>query len=285
MAKASGPIVKLQGKIGDRVFIDSPKNGYHSREYVEPDPSNNSPEFNHNTQRTASMNDLASGLNSVVNHYCDNFKSKDFYESLKKRLWKEKLDNRYLLLLQLRRMDIHPSYPFDRLGGCRTTVTATRSRITVDMVTTSHPQRGQYQATDYYYEVILMLWSKNSSNKEIVHSRQRTETISLDRDNMLPEFEFQFTRPAGTVHWLLCLRQQLLVDDKNVEAFVGEAMQIIDAGTFDKKDEELLAKREADKVKEMAMRRNRKKEEEAVVVVKAKKKGGTAGEVKGKRKQ
>jgi hypothetical protein len=270
MAKAKATAVKLTGRVGDRVYIDSPKYGYYSREYSVPDPANNSSEFNQSKKRTAMLNLLAGGLNRIVQHYCGSFKSNNFYGTVQKRMRKEPLDNRYLLLRQLRQMEINPYYPFSNLGDCRMVVKGTKSSLIVDMQTSYHPQKGQYNGDKYYYDVILLLWNKKESNNEIVHSRQRTELISLGYDSELPGFEFRFARPAGTVHWLLCLRQQLVVNEKKVESFKGEAMRIVDAGTFDKKDEELLAKREEEEKKEVAMRRNVKREEEEVVVVKAK---------------
>jgi|SRR6218665_354787 len=89
----------------------------------------------------------------------------------------------------------------------------------------------------------------------------------------LPEFEFEFKRPAETEDWLVCLKQKVGFDEKAIDIFVGEGMQIVLAGSFDKKSLELLEKRKKEKIKERQKYDNRDKTEDVVRVrAKAKRK-------------
>jgi hypothetical protein len=73
-----------------------------------------------------------------------------------------------------------------------------------------------------------------------------------------------FKRPDNTVEWLVCLKQTLGVDGKRLQAFVGEGMRIVLAGSFDKKDLELWEKRKAERLKEEKGVEKREKEVERV---------------------
>jgi hypothetical protein len=72
------------------------------------------------------------------------------------------------------------------------------------------------------------------------------------------------------VHWLLCLKQQLGRNEAAIESFRGEGMQLIAAGSFDKKDMAILAKRKEEE-KAQAEKERGKKDREQIKRVKAKK--------------
>jgi hypothetical protein len=263
MAKAKPTAVKISGKIGDRVYVDSQKYGYHSRKAAETGKENQGAAFIEQRNRTKLLNKLAAELNTIARIYSGSFKSPGFYQNLLKRLRKEPLDNRFLLLLQLREMDINTYYPFNKLGACKTIVKEQKNKIAVELKITCHPEEGKYNANCYCYEVILLSWTKD--NEKVLHARQFSDWIKLKGDH--PEFEFLFPKTANTQHWLLCLRQRLGVNENELEYFVNESMQITDAGTFDKKDMDLLNKR---KLAKEERNKSVKKTAKQVVRVKAK---------------
>jgi len=265
MAKIRPGLITLSGKMGDEVYVHSLKYGRLIRRAPAPGLKREEAAFREQYNRTAFLNKLAGELNTIIRAYGGNLKSGDFYPNLLTRFRKEPLDNRFLLLLQLKGMDINRYYPFAKLGSCRTTVKEFKNKIAVSLEILSHPERGKYRANCYYYEVLLLSWTK--SKEPATHTGKLSDWIRISGGK--PLFEFLFPRPAATAHWLLCLRQRLGIDKREIESFAAEAMQIVDAGTFDKKDKALLKKRAAGKEAERATLRVKKIAEE-VVRVKAK---------------
>jgi hypothetical protein len=111
-----------------------------------------------------------------------------------------------------------------------------------------------------------LCWNKNAGLA--THARQYSEWIYL-KDG-LPEFEFPFARPAGTLHWLLCLKQQLGRNEEAIESFRGEGMQIVAAGSFVTKDMAILTKRKEEEMAQAA-KEHGKNDREQIKRVKAKK--------------
>jgi len=214
------------------------------------------------------LNNLASEVNTIVRGYSGTLPPTDFYQALLKRFRKEPLNNRFLLLRCLESMDVHPDYPLHKLGDVKVTVEASGKKIIVGLRVLLRPPAllERFKVDCYAYEVSLLCWNK--SDGPVVHERQFGEWIYLT--DGLPEFEFSFTRPADTVHWLVCVKQQAGYDEDPILSKRGEGMKIIAAGTFDKEDMALLAKRkEEEKVK--AAKASAKNDKEQVVRVKAKK--------------
>jgi hypothetical protein len=108
----------------------------------------------------------------------------------------------------------------------------------------------------------------NKSDDLATHARQYSEWIYL-KDG-LPQFEFLFARPAGTVHWLLCLKQQLGRNEEEIGSFRAQGMQIVAAGSFDKKDIAILTKRKEEE-KAQAEKERARNDKEQITRVKAKK--------------
>lgn len=260
MAKANATHVKVKGKLGDKVYVSTKRHGYHMRNAPPPGSKKNEPAFKKQYSRALFLNQVAGEINKVLTIYAYNFKSNDFYQQcLLKRFRKEPLDNRFLMLQQLKGIDINPLYPFYKLGSCTTAVKGLKNNIQVTLRTREHPPRGKYMANCYYYEVSLLSWMKG--DQPVTHSRQASNWIKIVGGH--DEFEFLFPKPAGTTHWLLCLRQILGVDGKRVEARKGESMQVTDVGSFDKKEIALLEK----VGKERKASPSKKMEEEVVRVM------------------
>jgi hypothetical protein len=267
MAKIKPGIISIDGKFGDNVVIDSRRYGKHMRKAPAAGSKKEEEALKEQYSRTASLNKLASELNKIIKAHCPEIRNSRFYEQLQSRFRKEPLNNRFLLLTQLKGMNINPNYPLTKLGSQTITVTASKNKLSVNLKVELHPEPGSHRANCYYYEVLLLSWDK--IKKPARYNRQFSEWVHLEKDK--PEFEFEFERTAGTKNWLLCLRQRLGVNEQLISAMVTDGMQIIGAGTFDKKEEALLIQRQEEEEKKEEMKSVGRKVVENVVRVKAKK--------------
>jgi hypothetical protein len=265
MAKQKSSIT-LSGKFRDEVFVNS-KYGELVRKAPKKGNKKDKSALKQQYNRTAFLNTLAGELNRIIGAYSGFLKDSSFYHAIQKRFRKEPLNNRFLLLKQLEGMEVNLKYPLNKLGEARVTVNATEKKITVKLNVLYHIAEflGKYKVDCYTYELSLLCWKKGAGPAS--HARQFSEWIYLT--DGLPEFEFHFPRPAGTVHWLVILKQQAGLNEEPIHSFLGEGMQIISAGTFDKKDLALLDKR---KEEELAKAKASKKAEEQIIRVKAKRK-------------
>jgi hypothetical protein len=265
MAKQDS-VITINGKIDDEVFVKT-KYGRHVRKAPKKGTKKNESALKQQYNRTGFLNTLAGELNKVIGAYSGLLKPSGFYQALQQRFRKEPLNNRFLLLKQLEGMEVNAKYTLNKLGDAKVTVLATEKKITVDLHVLYHPSKyvGRYKANCYTYEVSLLCWKKGAGLS--THARQFSEWVYL-KDG-LPDFDFQFTRPAGTVHWLVCLKQQAGINEEPIPSFCAEGMQIVAVGTFDKKDLALLEKREEEK-RAQAEKNAVTKGEEQIVRVKAK---------------
>lgn len=244
--------------MGDDVYVDSRAYGHHLRKATTPGKRKEEPAFKEQLVRTKFLNSIASELNRVIDHHYAGFKTADLYQRIQKLFRREPLDNRFLLLLQLKGMEINTIYPLAKLGQSLIKVEAVKKSIMVNLEVTAHPIPGKHDANCYYNELLLFCWDK--TKRPAIVKRQLSEWIWLNKPN--PEFEFEFPKPAGTTHWLLCLRQALGVDEVEIENKVTIGIAIVDVGSFDKKELALMEKLK----KERGERKYIEKKEEEVRV-------------------
>lgn len=258
-------IINFSGKLGDEVHVES-KHGNLVRKAPKKGTKKDESAFEQQSNRTGFLNNLAGELNRIISAYSGRLKPSDFYQALQKRFRKEPLNNRFLLLRQLQGMEVHPGYPFKKLGEANVTVEAMTKKIMVRLQVLLHAPKyvGRYTVNCYAYEVCLLCWRK--SEEPVIHARQFGEWIYLK--DSLPEFEFEFPRPADTVHWLVCVKQQAGVNEEPVPSFRAEGMQIVTAGTFDKKDMALLTKRKEEEGTQA--KKAAKNNQEQIIRIKAK---------------
>jgi hypothetical protein len=239
MAKQADKIIKISGKYGDAVYVNGKKYGYSLRKAPVAGVRKDEPALVQQYSRTKFLNALAGELNNILKGHFPLFKAAGFYHTAQKCLRREPQNNRFLLLRQLKGLDLNPAYPMSRLGGFNLVVKAAKRRITVLLGTVVHPPKGAYKADCYYYEVLLACWDKGS--KPAAVDWQLSDWIPIAAG--MPEFEFAFAVAPETVHWLVCVRQQLGIKGQELEMFAAEAVQIVDAGSFDKRDAAILEKR------------------------------------------
>jgi hypothetical protein len=268
MAKSKS-IMPVSGKIGEVVYVDG-KDGAIARKAPKPHRKKEQPAFDQQSSRTAYLNKLAGELNRIIDAYSGKLKQSDFYRALQKRFRKEPLDNRFLLLKQLEKMEVNERYQLTKLGGAQLTVTDSRTKIIVTLTADYHPAAslGKHKVNCYAYEVSLLCWEEGSGT--LLPTRQYGAWISLKDE--LPEFDFEFKRPAKTREWLVCLRLQVGFNEEPIDVFSAEGMQLVLAGSFEKKDLALWEKKQEEKMREEESVDTKKKENVKRVKPKAKSK-------------
>lgn len=242
MARVKRAVAHINGQLNDVVYFASTKYGYHTRKARQKKSKKNLDALHAQNRRNSFLNGLAGELRNVISAYSGSLLPSGFYHSLLRRFRREALDNRYLLLRTLDGMEINPSYPFSAHGACQCAVTATDSRFIVRLMIDIHPQRGQYNSNCYCYEVLLLCWT--TEQRSCTSTCQYSEWINYHDPE--PVFEFKFPRKANTMHWLLCLRKRMGVNEKEIESFTSDGMKIAAVGTFDEADEKILTQRKKD---------------------------------------
>ena len=255
MAKLKPSPIKLSGKHGDDVHIDSKRYPRHVRKPVSPGTKRNEPALKKQYTRTKYLNQLASEVNNIVQHNSDNLKPSTFYEELHRRFRKEPLNNMFLLLLQLRGMEVNPAYPLSKLGTQFVSVRVLKNKIVVNLQVKYHPPAGKHKADCYDYQVMMLTWGKKVNYEE-----QFSNWVYMESGH--PEFDFEFHRKAEIRHWLLCLRLRLGIEEKPIGMLATTGMQIIDAGSFVKKDLEILKRHEKEQKTVQAAATGKQKAEE-----------------------
>ena len=262
MAKVPSSVIKISGKPDGKVHVQN-KAVYIIRDAPKT-TGRKSEEFNRQKERTAFINNFASELNRIMPLYAESLGRKTFYERLKTAFRKEPLDNRFLMLRQLKGMEINIEYPLRGLSEFSATVSKQKNEISVELKVLRHPLEPLYDANCYYYEVTLFCWDKTT--RPAIHRRQLSDWVKLK--DQCPVFEFAFPKPANITHWLLCVKVILGVNNYWIESFKAEGMQLFEVGSFDKSAIALLKQKEGAALTQLV---NTGKKVDEAIRVKAKK--------------
>lgn len=240
MAKIKPSLINISGKFNDVVLVQGKKDNRYVRKAVEKGTKADEPALKRQYTRTKYLNALASEINTIVTTHVGGFKPSQFYQNVQSRFRKEPLNNRFLLLMQLKGMEVDPKFPLSRLGVQDVSVRVLKNKFVVTIDVKQHPDAGRHKANCYCYEVLLVMWDK--TNKPAKHVLLSSAWV--DMGGGWPEFEFSFPRPAGMVHWMLGLRQRLGVNKEVLTAQRTEGMQVVDVGSLEERDWGLVRKRE-----------------------------------------
>jgi hypothetical protein len=240
MPKINSILGPISGKLNDKVFVKGKKANF-MRDVPATGSKKDETELKKRYKAASLLNSFASELNQVVKIYCGALKPSGFYQTILGRFLKDASKLRVQQLLQLKDLEIHPRHTLAKLGKCETIVKTIKNKIVVTIDTKAHPWKGKKNADSYYYEVLLLTWTKNKKST-ITHDCQLSDWIAIDGG--LPEFEFEFPKSATTVHWLLCVGQRLGIRETEIGFLETRGMRIIDAGTFDQREQAMLRKME-----------------------------------------
>jgi hypothetical protein len=139
MAKLKNSIGNYSAKIGDLVHVACGKNKAHVRKAVEPGRRKNEPAFKEQHSRTGMLNTLAGEINRVTETYCTSLRPRTFYRILLGRLRREPANNRFLLLRQLKGMEINDTYKLINLGIQTIAVDHKKDKLIVTLSVAAHP--------------------------------------------------------------------------------------------------------------------------------------------------
>ncbi len=263
MAKINPGLVGITGKVGDSIITRRGRYGSHIRKVVRPGTKKDEQALKEQYTRTASLNRLAAEVNAVMKELADDLKSSRFYVQLLSRFKKETSNNRLLLLRKLKGMDAHPTYPMAGYGLPDIRLITNRNELCVNLEILTHPICRVRGVNCYCFEVSLVTWDRTDNPPDC--KRQYSDWVGITDDK--PEFEFPFEKPDRAVHWILCIRLRFGVNNCPDKTFPAQAMQIVDTGSFDKREQAWL---EELAVKPEMMEPEKRRERVVVERVKAK---------------
>lgn len=233
-------LTSISGKFNDVVHVQSNTYKPHVRKAIAEGGNKDEPAFKAQHERTIFLNRLAADLNKIFAHHSGLLKPKTFYHDVQKRLRKEPLNNRFLLLMQLKEMEVNKGYKLSRLSYHSVDVSRFKNKLNVALHIKGHAESSsKHKADCYCYEVMFVSWTKGA-NAGIVQ-RQLSDWVSMDGE--LPVFDFKFELGRGVVHWMLCLRVMLGMGEEEIGLAGAEGMAVVEVGSLDKGDWALLEAR------------------------------------------
>jgi hypothetical protein len=246
MAKADQGIIGIRGKINGKIISKQPDNSSTVRNAPKKGSRKKDPSLAKNHKRTAWLNKLASEINNVGKVYNATFRSNKFYKSLLSRFRDIPSDNRYLLLLSVKNLEINPDYPLAVFPRPEMEWEVTKSNFVLRLTVTQHPKEYKYNANCYYFQPFLLQWGENDDPPKV------TELLSdwiSNKSSKRPVFTFRFPRIGGLQQWALILRLAMGKNNVALDIKKVEGMQIVEVGTLLKEDLSLAKKLEEEKNK------------------------------------
>jgi hypothetical protein len=262
MAKLKPSIVEISGKLNDLVHVDSRTNGRYVRKVVAKGSKRKEPALHAQYSRTKFLNDVASDVNTIIKDNSGNLKPSSFYTSLQSRFRKEPLNNRFLLLRQLVGMEINSVYKLEKLIRYNLSVQSLKDKIMVNLQVTANPGPGKHKADCCCYEVLMVSWTKKKKAATCV--AQLSDWMYM-KDGR-PEFDFEFPRENGLMHWMACVRVILGVKGTELGMMVGQGMVVAAVGSEVKADWEVVNQREKTNTKPQSTSQTNKVRPEAARV-------------------
>ena len=235
MAKQDG-IIKVKGKLDNKIFVRGGKGLDYVRAATKPGVKRGEVAMRMQYNRTALFNKLASQLNKLLDSYYSPMKSSDFYRRVHKLLRREPLDNRCLLLMQLKGMELHPGHSLSKMGSTTITINIDEEKLIAILHTKTHPY-GRYKANSYFHELSLITWNEEGDFPAI--QQKASDWILIDGKKPAFKFEFPIT---GARHWMLCQRQSTGINKKELEYMSTQGVTIIDVGSFDESEVDFINK-------------------------------------------
>jgi hypothetical protein len=248
MGKLMPSHMMVKGKVGDKVFVPKGKYKDHWRNAPAYIAKSSLAALKIQQKRAPFINKLGSEINTIIGGHCKSLKSRDFYRRTLSRFYKEPVDNRYMLLRQLKEMQVHERYTCRNLSGFNYEIKGVPNEIIIELQTTFHYTNAIPGTNCYYYELLLISWSKK--DRPVEHSVQFSDWVQFP--GPLPKYIFKFTPAVPASQWLLCIGQKFGKDKIDDHTLAMQGMEIVETGTFERKDLAILEKSMAVKAKKQA---------------------------------
>ncbi len=227
MAKNIHPLIQLQGTLSDITFVNSHSYKPHVRakrgSYKKAEINSS---LAQQANRTKLLNAVAKPVHDSLPIYCGQFKERQLWQKILQRLRQAPTNHPATLLQQLIKLDINSKYPAEQLLPA-ITLTQNKQELLVGLQTSMHPVFDLKQYDSYYYEAVVIF-----INRQLIPTHRSISTEWIITRDAPPTFELAFTKPAGSVVFLLALAVRAGYNSSTVDVFKGMAMQIVEAGAI-----------------------------------------------------
>jgi hypothetical protein len=192
---------------------------------------------------TKFVNSIASQIRKALVTHVSNFVDSKLYHRLLKKFRhvEEHQQKRWLLIREVVDMEVTPAYPFTRFERIHWTIDQNKGELLVHLGVEKHPDNkvSVYEADSYYYELLLLVWSKGDGAPMVVTNE--TDWIAIKEG--LPAFDIPLSIPKSATHWLLFMHGRLASKGQCLDIRAAEGMRCVEAGSFDKKELTLAQER------------------------------------------
>jgi hypothetical protein len=244
MAK-NDSIIGIRGKLDGKIYAKHPKAGNYIKNVVKPGSKKNELPLQTQYRRTAYLNKLAGEINTIAKQNAPKFKASDFYQAVLSRFRGAEQDNRFHLLMELRGLEVNKRYKLGSVLQVAAAVSHDKKKFTADIRVKTSLETKHTEADCYCFEVWFVTWG--TGERAPLTNIQFSEWMPMD--GTLPEFDFNFTLTKSTVHWIMFVGVQLGEKNKNLDYRDAQAIQIMNAGTLNKKEAEHYVRLYAEKEK------------------------------------
>jgi hypothetical protein len=239
MAKLAQNHIKHQGKIAGRVHVTDGKYKDHTRNAPSFIGKGSIAAMKGQFSRTETLNKLGSEINKIIAGYAGRLRSEDFYRRMQSRFRKVPGDNRYILLSQLKDLEVNERYNCRELAGYKYEINPAVNEITIDIQIDHHYLKHVDGSNCYYLSVVLLAWSPEEYSN-LMHFRKKSRWITVKEE--CPRFIFSFALDKPVSQWLLCIGQQIGRNNVDDLVLASKGMKIVHAGTFLEEDLEIFGK-------------------------------------------
>ncbi len=252
-------MIRVTGKVGDNIYSDG-KYGAKVRSAKELSAKQKKQKADlPQNKRMAVLSPLASAVRNATAYYAGSLKPGSFYSSLHSAFREEPTDHRILLLKKIQFKEVITRYQF--IVACPVPVVevkATKTKYIVD-VDINHPAYGKKDEPSFYLQFILIVW--NAADNICRHMEESTEW--MDVEDTAPKYvTLEYKRTAKDTEYLLACRVVTGMNDGSDERYTSTGMRFLDAGTFTKEGQAILAAQQA--AAEAAMKATKPKKQVAV---------------------
>ncbi len=236
MAKSSRNHAR-RGKVAPYVNVPKGKYKEHTRNLPSYTAKSSIAAINGQFSRTQVLNKLGSEINRIIGGYSRKLKSEDFYRRMQSCFRKVSGVNRYVLLTQLKDIEINERYTSKDFAGCNYEIKATKDDVLFELNTTHHYLKAPEGSNCYYFTLILIAWP-SEEYADVIHFRKKSRWINIKDE--CPRFIFSFPLNKPISQWMLCLGQQIGRNNIEDEMLASQGMKILQIGTFLEEDLEAL---------------------------------------------
>jgi hypothetical protein len=224
----------------DRIVVKRGKYKKHTRGRSKVRSAKRKAVLKKHSSRNKPLNQLGSELNTIVQQYAAKIKGAEFYHEMQRCFRRTPSNNRFLLLSQLKGLDVNIRYPLNKLGYCTTAVQTTGNTMRVLLKSIADGEPMGHTADCYCFKVLLVYW--DGVNRPPKSLQVESKWIPINGKDVVTEYLFKNIK--GAVHWVLFVRQWLGAGEKWLDLKIADAMRIMEVGSFDKKDIKLLKEEE-----------------------------------------